>query len=59
MGTPVQAGEPEAAAPAKIARRPGLSVGTARKHQQTIVVRLGVAGRTAAVTRGFPGQAGV
>lgn len=48
MGTPVQAGEPELVALAKIA-----------KHLETIFARPGVSSRTAAVTRAFPGQAAV
>ena len=71
MGTPVQAGEPEVAALAKIAGReraglppegipvpplPGISVGTVRKHLETIFTRLGVSSRTTAVACAFPGQ---
>jgi len=67
MGTPVQAGEPEVVALAKIAGVPGdvdrpwpgISVGTVRKHLETIVTRLGVPTRTATVTRPFPRQVAV
>jgi DNA-binding NarL/FixJ family response regulator len=59
MGTPVQAGEPELVAPAKIARQLGISLGTVRKHLETICERLGVPSRTAAVTRAFPDQVAV
>ena len=67
MGTPVQAGEPEVVARLvaaghtsdQIARRLGISVGTVRKHLETIFMRLGVSSRTAAVTRAFPGQVAV
>ena len=40
----------------QIARRPGLSEGTVRKHLENIYVRLQVSSRTAAVTRAFPGR---
>jgi DNA-binding CsgD family transcriptional regulator len=67
MGTPVQAGEPEVVARLvaagrtsdQIARRLGISVGTVRKHLETIFMRLGVSSRTAAVTRAFPPQIAV
>jgi DNA-binding CsgD family transcriptional regulator len=42
-----------------IARRLGISVGTVRKHLETIFLRLGVSSRTAAVTRAFPQQIAV
>jgi DNA-binding CsgD family transcriptional regulator len=67
MRTPVQAGEPEVVARLvaaghtrdQIARRLGISVGTVRKHPETIFMRFGVSSRTAAVTRAFPGQVAV
>lgn len=41
---------------AQIARRLGVSEGTVRKHLENIFQRMGVASRTAAVVRAFPGE---
>ena len=43
----------------QIARRLGISEGTVRTHLENIYTRLNVSSRTAAITRAFPGPAGV